>query len=263
MRRSTREAAVSDSTAASVPADAAFGLRVHSGWAALVAVSGPLAAPAVLARRRLELVDRASPGGRQPFHAARGLPLDAARPLVDRALDGATRMARGALATAAGDVRRQGCHFIACGLIQSSARPLPAIGAVLASHALVHTAEGRPPPARAFPSCASRSASCSTAARPGSASPPAISSATWRGWAARSDLPGGRTRSSPPWPPGSPSPPSATPVPFGSRTRRMLRSRTLCRMHAQTNLTARARRRSPTPADAHRQRSPAGIAATS
>ena len=142
MRRSTREAAVSDSTAASVPADAAFGLRVHSGWAALVAVSGPLAAPAVLARRRLELVDRASPGGRQPFHAARGLPLDAARPLVDRALDGATRMARGALATAAGDVRRQGCHFIACGLIQSSARPLPAIGAVLASHALVHTAEG-------------------------------------------------------------------------------------------------------------------------
>lgn len=142
MRRSTREAAVSDPTAASVPADAAVGLRVHSGWAALVAVSGPLAAPAVLARRRIELTDRASPGGNQPFHAARGLPLDAAGQLVGRALDGATRMARGALAAAAGELRRHGAARIACGILQSSARPLPSFAAVLASHALVHTAEG-------------------------------------------------------------------------------------------------------------------------
>lgn len=42
-------ASVSDPSAAGVPADAALGLRVHSGWAALVALSGPLATPAVLA----------------------------------------------------------------------------------------------------------------------------------------------------------------------------------------------------------------------
>ena len=135
-------ASVSDPSAAGVPADAALGLRVHSGWAALVAVSGPLAAPAVLARRRIELVDRASPGGNQPFHAARGLSLDAAQELVSRALDGAMRMARGALATAAGVLRRQGAGRLACGILQSSARPLPSLAAVLASHALVHTAEG-------------------------------------------------------------------------------------------------------------------------
>ncbi len=128
--------------AAAVPADAALGLRVHSGWAALVALSGPLATPAVLARRRIELVDGDSPGGHQPFHAARGLPLDAAQELVGRALDGATRMARGALAAAAGELRRQGAGRIACGILQSAARPLPALAAVLASHALVHTAEG-------------------------------------------------------------------------------------------------------------------------
>jgi hypothetical protein len=128
--------------AAGVPADAALGLRVHSGWAALVALSGPLAAPTVLARRRIELVDRDSPGGNQPFHAARGLPLDAAQELVGRALDGATRMARGALAAVAGELRRQGAGRIACGILQSAARPLPSLAAVLASHALVHTAEG-------------------------------------------------------------------------------------------------------------------------
>jgi len=146
MRRSTREPAVatpgSDPSAGGVPAAAACGFRVHSGWAALVAVAGPPAAPAVLARRRIELVDEASPGGAQPFHAARLLPLDAAQRLVDRGLDSATRMARGALAAAAGDLLRQGRHLLACGLIQSSARPLPAFAAVLASHALVHTAEG-------------------------------------------------------------------------------------------------------------------------
>ena len=135
-------ASVSDPIAPGAPMDVALGLRVHSGWAALIALSGPLATPAVLARRRIELVDRDSPGGNQPFHAARGLPLDAARELVGRARDGATRMARGALAAAAGELRRQGAARIACGILQSSARPLPSLAAVLASHALVHTAEG-------------------------------------------------------------------------------------------------------------------------
>ncbi|HEY6322715.1 MAG TPA: hypothetical protein VJA16_14260 [Thermoanaerobaculia bacterium] len=146
MRRWIRESAPattgSDPIAAGVPPDAALGLRVHSGWAALVALSGPLATPAVLVRRRIELVDRDSSGGNQPFHAARGLPLDAAQELVGRALDGATRMARGALAAAIGELRRQGAGRIACGILQSAARPLPSLAAVLASHALVHTAEG-------------------------------------------------------------------------------------------------------------------------
>jgi hypothetical protein len=131
-----------DPVAAGAPAGAAFGWRVHSGWAALIAVAGPLAAPAVLERRRIELADRTTPGGTQPFHAARLLPLEEARRLVGRSLEGATRLASVALAAAAGELRRKGIEVIACGLIQSSARPLPELAAVLASHALVHTAEG-------------------------------------------------------------------------------------------------------------------------
>ena len=124
------------------PAGAALGLRVHSGWAVLAAVAGPLAAPTVLERRRIELADRTVPGGVQPFHAARLLPLEEARRLVGQSLEGATRLARGALAAAAAELRPRGTEVIACGLIQSSARSLPELGAVLASHALVHTAEG-------------------------------------------------------------------------------------------------------------------------
>jgi hypothetical protein len=132
----------SDPAAAGALAGAALGCRVHSGWAALIAVAGPLTAPVVLERRRIELVDRTIPGGAQPFHAARLLPLDEARELTSRSLEGATRLAGAALAAAAGVLRRQGSELLAFGLIQSSARPLPPLGAVLASHALVHTAEG-------------------------------------------------------------------------------------------------------------------------
>ncbi len=120
----------------------AFGLRVHSGWAALVAVAGPLAAPTVLDRRRIELVDRTSPGGVQPFHAARVLPLEDARRLVERSLESATRLAGSALAAAARAVRDQRHQALACCILDSSARPLPELAAVLASHPLVHTAEG-------------------------------------------------------------------------------------------------------------------------
>ena len=141
--RSSSAPPAAAAAAAGAPAPvAAFGCRVHSGWAALIAVAGPLAAPAVLARRRLELVHAAAPGGAQPFHAARLLSLDEARQLIGRGREAATRAARVALAAAAGELRRQAIDITALGLIQSSARPLPELAAVLASHALVHTAEG-------------------------------------------------------------------------------------------------------------------------
>ena len=46
----------------------AIGCRDHSGWAVLVAVGGDPAAPKVLARERVTLVDAALP--RMVFHAA-------------------------------------------------------------------------------------------------------------------------------------------------------------------------------------------------
>jgi hypothetical protein len=125
-----------------VPARAALGWRAHSGWASLIAVGGSPDAPAVVARRRIELTDGTIAGAVQPFHAARGLELAAAERLVGRCREATLRLARRALRATAEELRLQGYGIAACGLLQSSARPLPAFAAVLTSHALVHTAEG-------------------------------------------------------------------------------------------------------------------------
>ena len=47
---------------------AALGFRVKSGYAIVVALSGPASAPVVLARRIVELSDPAVPETRQPYH---------------------------------------------------------------------------------------------------------------------------------------------------------------------------------------------------
>jgi hypothetical protein len=121
---------------------AALGLRVHSGWAALVAVAGPLEAPAVLDRRRLELAEPSVPGSAQPFHAAEGRRLAKAEDIIKRCTAGARRLARGGLKATLDDLGAQGHAPVACGLLLAAGRPLPDLAAILASHALIHTADG-------------------------------------------------------------------------------------------------------------------------
>ena len=48
----------------------ALGFRLHSGWGVVVAVDGH---HCVLERQRIQLVDKDIPGGRQPYHHARGI----------------------------------------------------------------------------------------------------------------------------------------------------------------------------------------------
>ena len=50
------------------PASIALGFRVKSGYAIAVALQGPASAPAIVARRVVELSDPGSPGTRQPYH---------------------------------------------------------------------------------------------------------------------------------------------------------------------------------------------------
>ncbi len=60
----------------------ALGFRAHSGWAAVVAVSGSPGRPVVLERRRIETADTAIPGSKQPFHAAERLGVERAEALI-------------------------------------------------------------------------------------------------------------------------------------------------------------------------------------
>lgn len=120
---------------------ASFGLRAHSGWAVLVALAGSPSAPTVVDRRRLTLCDGSFPW--QPYHAAENLKADKARALVGRSLETAHLLAREALAAAARDRRAAGHEVAGAGLLVGSGRPLPSeLSAILASHPLIHTAEG-------------------------------------------------------------------------------------------------------------------------
>jgi hypothetical protein len=121
---------------------AGIGLRAHSGWAALVAVAGTPRAPVVLARQRIELSDPAFEGSKQPYHAAESQPLPKAAKIIDRCAGDARRLARQAFREVIEELGLAGYRAAACGLLLASGRPLPALPAILASHALIHTADG-------------------------------------------------------------------------------------------------------------------------
>ena len=119
---------------------AALGLRAHSGWAALVAVGGSAASPQVLDRRRIEMADDAK--AKQPYHAAEELPVAEAAALLDRFARKARQRATAGLGAALDDIRAQGYDVVATIVLTASGRPLPELESVLASHALIHTADG-------------------------------------------------------------------------------------------------------------------------
>ncbi|WEX91132.1 hypothetical protein PZN02_004760 [Sinorhizobium garamanticum] len=121
---------------------AALGFRVHSGWAALVAVAGSPDTPVIADRRRIEIADPAVPGSRQPYHAAEGLPLEKARSIIQHCEHSSERFAQRALRTAIDRLRQSGYVVVGCGVLVGSGRPLPGLEATLASHTLIHAAEG-------------------------------------------------------------------------------------------------------------------------
>jgi hypothetical protein len=120
----------------------ALGFRAHSGWAAVVAVAGTVREPRVLDRRRIVIADPDLPGSKQPFHAAEDLPLLQAQALVTKAIESSRSLAAEAIAAVAEALRKKGHEVVACGLVLGSGKALPDLEKILASHALIHTAEG-------------------------------------------------------------------------------------------------------------------------
>ena len=93
----------------------------------------------MVVRRRVEL-SRRTP--RQPFHAAEGRPFAAAEALIRRSTDEATTLAERAVEAAIAELRATGYEPVAGGLLLAAGRSLPGLRDVLASHALIHAAEG-------------------------------------------------------------------------------------------------------------------------
>ena len=121
---------------------AAVGFSPHSGWAASVVLAGPVTKPVLIDRRRFLLAEPDDAVGKQPFHAAEELPLPQATRLVDRCVADSRKRAAAELERLAADLREQGYGLAAGGLCGKEPRPLGSLAAILASHALIHAAEG-------------------------------------------------------------------------------------------------------------------------
>ena len=119
-----------------------MGFRVHSGWAAVVAVSIEKGAPVILSRQRVHLVDTFTYEFRQPYHTAEKMLEGQAREFIERMRNEARRLAYRAIGQLESRTQEQGVKLTRCGLLLASGRPLPVLEKILASHALIHTADG-------------------------------------------------------------------------------------------------------------------------
>jgi hypothetical protein len=121
---------------------AGLGVSPHSGWAALVALGGDPRRPAVLLRQRVEMTARGLPGPKQPYHDVEELPVARAEALLERWLASATSLAADSLRAASGALEKQGFEVAGLAILQSNGRQGASLEAILASHALIHTADG-------------------------------------------------------------------------------------------------------------------------
>jgi hypothetical protein len=121
---------------------AALGFRVHSGWTALAAVSVDNGSPCVLARGRPHLVETFTYKFRQPYHTAAVLPFDKASEFISQVQNQARELAYRAINEVQSSVQKRGFQLSQAALLLASGKQLPALDKILASHALIHTADG-------------------------------------------------------------------------------------------------------------------------
>ncbi len=119
-----------------------LGFRVHSGWAAVIALGGKPAFPQLIQRARLALIDREGEGTAQPYHAAAGMELADAEAYIGRSADASTAIAREELEALLLKLGAKNCGVAGCGILFASGRQPGALANTLASHAMIHTAEG-------------------------------------------------------------------------------------------------------------------------
>lgn len=122
---------------------AAIGVRVHSGWGALVAAAADSSGePEILERKHITIIDLTAAGAKQPYHFAANLALRDAEKHLSECAVASRRLAAAAVGTVLEGLRGRGYEVVGCALLLGSGRALPSLPDILASHALIHTAEG-------------------------------------------------------------------------------------------------------------------------
>lgn len=121
---------------------AAIGFSAHSGWAAMVVLGGTAAAPSLLARARVQLIDEQDPESKQPYHAVEFLCVEEATGRLDGYMAVATRLAQECIHAQSEQLQGRGIVLRSVGIVDSSSRKQVSLPAILASHALIHASDG-------------------------------------------------------------------------------------------------------------------------
>jgi len=121
---------------------AALGIRMHSGWGVLVAVSGDANCLAVMDRRRIVITDSTLPGANQPYHHAADLELSKAEAYLANCAAISERLAQAAIEELVRQFDTLHHRIAGAAVLLASGRAPPSLVSILASHPLIHTAEG-------------------------------------------------------------------------------------------------------------------------
>jgi hypothetical protein len=121
---------------------AAIGVRMHSGWGALVAVASSDAAVQVLERRRVAVVAPETAGVKQPYHFAENFELPKAEKFLEKCFADSKRLALAAVRDLVDELRGRQYRVVGSAILLASGRPLPPLARILSSHAMIHAAEG-------------------------------------------------------------------------------------------------------------------------
>lgn len=119
-----------------------MGIAPHSGWAAVVTLCGTPKGPKVLLRSRVELIEDRFPESKQPYHAVEALAIDDAAQRLDRYRAQAEGMAYSALHNLGEDLVSRGYGLKSVGILESSGHKGSSLRSILASHSLIHAADG-------------------------------------------------------------------------------------------------------------------------
>ncbi len=121
---------------------AAIGVKMHSGWGALVAVTLNSGKIEILHRRRISVIVPGAAGAIQPYHYVENFKLEEAEKFLANCFANSTRLAAAAIREVLEELRARKYRVIGSAIVQASGRPLPALQKTLAAHPLIHTAEG-------------------------------------------------------------------------------------------------------------------------
>jgi len=96
----------------------------------------------IIERRHIVVADANVPGSKQPYHYAENLGFKEAEEYISRCSNASGQLALAAVREILSQLKRSERRVQGSAILTASGRTLPSLDRILASHALIHTAEG-------------------------------------------------------------------------------------------------------------------------